>query len=215
MPTRSSCLCGCGRSTRPGYRYARGHSSRTWTYQQDAKLSDLIEAGLGTPEIAKKLKRTTHSVRQRRAKLQRTWGGAIHLSMGKVGEILGISETAVSRLRRQKRLPTIRPNQYHYTTVADLEEFIRNRENWGQWRVEDMPPGHWRDLAEDVVTDRVLSVDEAGDLIGICGGWVSHLISKGRLKGIVGRSYPSRKRAYMVLESDARRYREEMYGIAS
>lgn len=42
------------------------NKSKRWTEQEDELLKELIEQGLSTPKIAKKLGRTTDAVKQRR-----------------------------------------------------------------------------------------------------------------------------------------------------
>lgn len=199
-----SCACGCGTPIQPvdsrgrERRYRVGHAGRNcWSTRDVERLLVLSERGLTDAQIARTLKRTQAAVVQRRVIVNRRLGHGDQLTTTEVARIFGVTSTGVRAWIRRGWLGARESGWLRYCkgelhrawtiTSADVESFMRDQALWVRWWPEDMPPGHWRDVALELRAGLTfLTTSEVGDLLGYTSAHVGHLIADGRLRGVRG-----------------------------
>lgn len=199
-----TCACGCGTLIRTvdsrgrPRRYRVGHAGRNcWSVREDERLLTLYERGVPDAEIARKLKRTQAAVVARRGKINARLGRGDQLTTAEVARIFGVTNACVRNWIRRGWilgqesgwLRSCKGTTYRawWIRAADVESFVRDQALWVRWWPEDMPPGHWREVALELRGDRrFLTTTEVGAALGYTPAHVVHLIQAGRLRGVLG-----------------------------
>lgn len=170
----------------------KGHFSnarrRMWTEAEHNAVEEMIERGLSSRQIARKLQRTENSVHvflARRVKRR----DLRPLSGRRVADMLGVGcEKTVTHwievgwLRGHRGLRA-GPNRRWHVREANLIAFLRDPAHWQRWHPERITDRGLRLWAEEIrVGHRFLTPGEVGERFHVQSGTVHQWIRKGYVK---------------------------------